>query len=282
LPPSSIVVGNLNETFHTYAVERSPGIIRWYIDDIEYSSITKEDMMPYHWPFDEEFYFIFNLAVGGNWPGNPDEDSSDRFATVFPQRLEVDYVRVYEGVFPRIVGKNVVDCSEKDVEYEIVNIESEGILFIWEVPQNATIKKGQGTSRILVSFDSTTMERNIIDSEIIHVQAIGIDNHSISASIGLAKLDESGIGMRVKIVDFSGKCSSTKKEVNTGLNEYNFDCGRPSTCTAFVLHKTTDEFTCGERIEWLINEKDMDENDACKEVGYKQFHGHCGPCNPFT
>ena len=40
------------------------------------------------WPFDEPFHFLLNVAVGGNWPGNPDA------TTVFPQRMEVDWVRV--------------------------------------------------------------------------------------------------------------------------------------------------------------------------------------------
>jgi len=42
------------------------------------------------YPFNEQFFFIFNIAIGGNWPGNPDE------TTQFPQRMEVDYVRVFE------------------------------------------------------------------------------------------------------------------------------------------------------------------------------------------
>jgi hypothetical protein len=103
-------------------------------------------MLPYHWPFDEDFYFILNLAVGGNWPGNPvdDDEISHDDVTVFPQQLEVDYVRVYEGVFPWIVGKSVVDCSEQDVEYVIVNIDAKDIsTFTWSVPQNATKKWGK-------------------------------------------------------------------------------------------------------------------------------------------
>jgi beta-glucanase (GH16 family) len=40
--------------------------------------------------FQEAFYFIFNVAVGGNWPGNPDA------STVFPQQMKVDYVRVFQ------------------------------------------------------------------------------------------------------------------------------------------------------------------------------------------
>ena len=40
--------------------------------------------------FDEKFFLIFNVAVGGNWPGNPDA------TTVFPQKMVVDYVRVFQ------------------------------------------------------------------------------------------------------------------------------------------------------------------------------------------
>mmetsp|Transcript_25736 Transcript_25736/g.54379 ORF Transcript_25736/g.54379 Transcript_25736/m.54379 type:complete len:343 (-) Transcript_25736:119-1147(-) len=274
-------IGNLNETFHTYAVERVPGRMRWYIDDIEYSSITKEDMEPYHWSFDEDFYFILNLAVGGNWPGNPfDESTSEGDATMFPQRLEVDYVRVYEGTFPRIEGKSVVDCLEKNVVYEITNVEAPNLSYTWTVPPHATIKEGQGTSRIIVSFDSTTVQSNIIDSEIINVKAKGLDKNGI-ISTGLLKLLDNGIGTRVKITDFNGQCIlSSNNKTTPEFKEYNFDCGRPLDCNAYVLHRTTEEFTCGERIEWLIYEEGMEEKEACKEVAYVQFHGHCGPCNP--
>ena len=46
---------------------------------------------PFPAPFDEDFYILFNVAVGGNWPGSPDA------STVFPVTMEVDYVRVYSG-----------------------------------------------------------------------------------------------------------------------------------------------------------------------------------------
>eukprot|EP00804_Cyclotella_cryptica_P016585 CCRYP_001932-RB/>CCRYP_001932-RB protein AED:0.15 eAED:0.15 QI:133/0.66/0.75/1/1/1/4/0/569 len=263
--------GNLNETFHTYAVERMTGAIRWYIDDIEYSSITKEEMMPYLWPFDDEFYFIFNLAVGGNWPGYPvdSENSSGEPRTEFPQKLLVDYIRVYEGVFPRLVGKNVVDCREKGVIYEVVNLEgidgSENISYSWSVPSGVTIIEGEGTPHIKVNFDSTFSQSLIKDSELFRVRATGFRLERVANSMGLRKL-ESGIGLRVKAVDFDGKCL----EENAGahpLTKFTFDCGKPNACTEYVLHRTTDEFTCGERIQWLMYEQGMDELDACREVG---------------
>ncbi|KAL7549116.1 hypothetical protein ACHAWF_012386 [Thalassiosira exigua] len=273
--------GNLNETFHTYAVERLPGVMRWYVDDIMYSSVTKEEMKPYRWTFDEDFYFILNLAVGGNWPGNPvDKDDPDgNDATVFPQSLEVDYVRVYEGTFPRIAGKSVVSCSERGVVYEVVNAKDNEGSYTWSVPDYVTIQEGQGTSRVTVNLDYPMLESNI-DSAVIHVKATNINDLSVQTSTALARLQEPGIGLRVKIVDLDAQCSSANTTML--VRKYNFDCGRPSACTPYVLSRTTEEFTCGERIEWLINEERKDEIDACHEVGYKQFHGHCGPCNPLV
>jgi beta-glucanase (GH16 family) len=80
--------------FHVYAVEWEPNEIRWYVDDHLYSTKNKwrTANAPYPAPFDQPFHLIMNLAVGGNFLGNPDASS------VFPQELVVDYVRVYDKV----------------------------------------------------------------------------------------------------------------------------------------------------------------------------------------
>ncbi len=78
----------LNETFHTYALEWEPDEIRWYLDGVEYNSVSRTDV-PGEWVYDHPFFLILNLAVGGEWPGYPDQ------TTQFPQQLVVDYVRVY-------------------------------------------------------------------------------------------------------------------------------------------------------------------------------------------
>jgi len=79
----------LIEEFHVFAIEWEPEEIRWYADDELFFSLTPEQV-PGEWVFDHPFFMIMNLAVGGYWPGNPDE------STVFPQFLTVDYVRVYQ------------------------------------------------------------------------------------------------------------------------------------------------------------------------------------------
>ncbi|WP_416181195.1 family 16 glycosylhydrolase [Chloroflexus sp.] len=81
---------DLSADFHIYAVEWEADEIRWYVDDQLYHTLRREQV-PGEWVFDHPFFLILNLAVGGNWPGSPDE------TTVFPQQLLVDYVRVYQA-----------------------------------------------------------------------------------------------------------------------------------------------------------------------------------------
>lgn len=79
----------LSDSFHVFAVEWEPDEIRWYVDDGQYFRVGPADL-PGEWVYDFPFFIILNLAVGGNWPGYPDETTS------FPQFLRVDYVRVYQ------------------------------------------------------------------------------------------------------------------------------------------------------------------------------------------
>jgi beta-glucanase (GH16 family) len=80
--------GTLHEAFHVYSITWDEQYIRWYLDDIQYHEI---DISPGDLSeFDEPFYFIFNVAVGGTLPGSPTD------ATYFPQYMIVDYVRVFQ------------------------------------------------------------------------------------------------------------------------------------------------------------------------------------------
>lgn len=82
--------GTFNDDFHTFALEWIPDRIRWFVDDQLFFQVTPNNLSPQPWPFDQYFHFIMNVAVGGNWPGNPDG------TTEFPQEMVVDYVRVYK------------------------------------------------------------------------------------------------------------------------------------------------------------------------------------------
>ena len=79
------------EAFHVFAIEWEPNRIRFYCDDILYKTVTPEDLPSgTTWVYDHPFFILLNVAVGGDWPGNPDSTIS------FPQVMLVDYVRVFE------------------------------------------------------------------------------------------------------------------------------------------------------------------------------------------
>jgi beta-glucanase (GH16 family) len=65
---------------------------RWYVDGIFYQNQSQwhTKNVAYPAPFDQYFHLLLNVAVGGNWPGDPDN------STVFPQQMVVDYVRVFK------------------------------------------------------------------------------------------------------------------------------------------------------------------------------------------
>lgn len=79
-----------NANYHVYAVEWDANGIRWFVDGQQFYSVTKAQVQARGpWVFDQPFFLLMNIAVGGTWPGSPDGSSS------FPQRMYVDYVRVY-------------------------------------------------------------------------------------------------------------------------------------------------------------------------------------------
>ncbi|NNK11953.1 MAG: glycoside hydrolase family 16 protein [Flavobacteriaceae bacterium] len=81
----------LDTGFHIYGIEWGPDYVNYYIDDVLYNQITPEDLPEgSDWVFDNDFYILMNVAVGGTFVGSPDAE------TVFPQTMLVDYVRVYE------------------------------------------------------------------------------------------------------------------------------------------------------------------------------------------
>ncbi|WP_336705876.1 glycoside hydrolase family 16 protein [Oerskovia sp. USHLN155] len=77
------------DDFHTFTVDWAPDAITWYVDGVEYSRRTPADTGGDPWVFDDPFFLLLNLAVGGDWPGPPDE------STPLPARMLVDHVRAY-------------------------------------------------------------------------------------------------------------------------------------------------------------------------------------------
>ena len=76
------------EKYHVFSIIWDETSITWHMDDMQYYSV---DITPQHMSeFHQEFFFILNIAVGGNWPGDPDS------TTIFPQQMKIDYIRVFQ------------------------------------------------------------------------------------------------------------------------------------------------------------------------------------------
>jgi beta-glucanase (GH16 family) len=85
----------LADDFHIYAVEWTTNQIKWFMDSNQYFTATPASLPGgATWVFTQPQFFILNVAVGGDWPGNPDG------TTIFPQQMLVDYVRVYKQTAP--------------------------------------------------------------------------------------------------------------------------------------------------------------------------------------
>ena len=93
------IEGDFSKEYHVFAVDWEPGLITWYVDGHKFyetndwfTKYAGGEEKPYPAPFNQNFYIILNVAVGGTWPGDPDE------TTIFDERaaMYVDYVRVYQ------------------------------------------------------------------------------------------------------------------------------------------------------------------------------------------
>ena len=79
---------DFSQAFHVFAAEWEENVVRFYVDDELYETRTPKDLSGKRWVFEHAFYMILNVAVGGTFPGNPDD-------SIFPRTMSIDYVRVY-------------------------------------------------------------------------------------------------------------------------------------------------------------------------------------------
>jgi beta-glucanase (GH16 family) len=91
--PFTLKSGTFADGFHVFSVDWEPARLTFSVDGTPYKTITPADVKG-RWVYDHPFFLLLNLAIGGNWPGPPNDD------TPVPARMLVDYVRVYERVTP--------------------------------------------------------------------------------------------------------------------------------------------------------------------------------------
>ncbi|MFT7269629.1 MAG: beta-glucanase (GH16 family) [Roseivirga sp.] len=87
----STMLTTASSVFHEYAIEWTKDKIDWFIDDVKYHTFENTRDGIDDWPFDQPFYLILNIAVGGDWGGKYGVDQE-----IWPQSMQIDYVRIYE------------------------------------------------------------------------------------------------------------------------------------------------------------------------------------------
>ena len=86
-------VPNAESVFHTYSIVWDENKIEWLVDDQKYFEFLNEKKSYKEWPFDQKFHLIMNIAIGGFWGGQRGIDTE-----IWPQRMEIDFVRVFQKV----------------------------------------------------------------------------------------------------------------------------------------------------------------------------------------
>jgi len=110
--------------FHVYGIEWNETAIKWFVDGILYKTFNIQNNV--HNAFHQPFFIILNVAVGGLWPGSPDN------TTIFPAEMMVDYIRVYQ---PETVG-----ISENEVEEHLFPNPNNGSFTISNAQDIASIR----------------------------------------------------------------------------------------------------------------------------------------------
>ena len=142
---STLQIPDAETEFHVYAIEWTEDKIDFYVDDQNYFTFQNEQSGFEAWPFDQPFYIILSMGVGGGWVGTPDASS------IFPAVMEVDYVKVYQDLNDAsIYGPDFLTADSKAVPYSAPAIE--GLIYKWGVPEGAQIISGQDTPQIVVDW----------------------------------------------------------------------------------------------------------------------------------
>ena len=102
----NFMAGGSATSFHTYTLDWTPNAILFYVDGHLYESQTgwsSSTANPYPFPFNQPFFLLMNLAIGGNYLGNPSITSINS-GTVFPSEMLLDYVRIYNVTDPLLIA----------------------------------------------------------------------------------------------------------------------------------------------------------------------------------
>jgi beta-glucanase (GH16 family) len=142
----NVVIPNVNTQFHVYAIEWSPEKIQWFVDNQLYFTFYNENKTYKEWPFDQEFFLILNIAIGGNWGGAQGIDPNLTLA-----RMEVDYVRVYSNKLakPVVTGPQILSNGQ-EAQFSVNAVTN--VSYQWTFPPGVEVLSSQSTNTMRVKW----------------------------------------------------------------------------------------------------------------------------------
>ncbi len=186
------------DDFHTYALEWTPNDMKWYVDDILYSTQTPNDLSnPAFWTFENyQYHFILNLAVGGTLGGTVDD-------AALPQIMEVDYVRVYNFGQPALSGPHIT-APNTDATYTVVSEIGTNSTYSWNAPTGETAN----TSDFTINWGETGGVVNVTVNNSCGSHDLAMDVHVLPVVIKEAVLDDHEGGGSLTYTNMDGVLTS--------------------------------------------------------------------------
>ncbi|MGE7824022.1 RICIN domain-containing protein [Paenibacillus sp. NPDC093718] len=231
------VSGNLDfSQFHVYSIEWDSKYIRWFVDGQQFNEFYIENGTGNTEEFQRPFFILLNLAVGGNWPGSPNN------STPFPSQMLVDYVRVYQDTG----ASNVIS----DGIYTIASKASGKVMDVVDVSTASGAKIQQWTNYVANNqrFRVESTGDGYYKLTAVHSgKVLDVPNSSTSTGVQLQQWDDNGSNaQRWRIVDVGGGYYKLVSKVS-GLA---VDVASASTADGAVVQQWTDNDTDAQK--WMF------------------------------
>lgn len=231
------VSGNLDfSQFHVYSIEWDSKYIRWFVDGQQFNEFYIENGTGNTEEFQRPFFILLNLAVGGNWPGSPNN------STPFPSQMLVDYVRVYQDTG----ASNVIS----DGIYTIASKASGKVMDVVDVSTASGAKIQQWTNYVANNqrFRVESTGDGYYKLTAVHSgKVLDVPNSSTSTGVQLQQWDDNGSNaQRWRIVDVGGGYYKLVSKAS-GLA---VDVASASTADGAVVQQWTDNGTDAQ--QWMF------------------------------
>ena len=231
------VSGNLDfSQFHVYSIEWDSKYIRWFVDGQQFNEFYIENGTGNTEEFQRPFFLLLNLAVGGNWPGSPNN------STPFPSQMLVDYVRVYQDSGT----SNVIS----DGIYTIASKASGKVMDVVDVSMASGAKIQQWTNYVANNqrFRVESTGDGYYKLTAVHSgKVLDVPNSSTATGVQLQQWDDNGSNaQRWRIVDVGGGYYKLVSKVS-GLA---VDVASASTADGAVVQQWTDNGTDAQK--WMF------------------------------